>query len=83
MNKTSSETVRANWSRADTERAFLRVGLFFLLFPGSHWLFQRLHPFGAHSFFWDLALGALTAWVLVRLFLRRFDKNSPEGGRSL
>jgi hypothetical protein len=83
VNKTSSETVRANWSRADTKRAFLRVGLFFLLFLGSHWLFQRLHPFGAHSFFWNLALGALTAWVLVRLFLRRFDRDPSEGAQTL
>jgi hypothetical protein len=78
MNESSLKVEQPNWSEADTKRVLLRVTVFFLIFLTSHLVFQWLHPMGAHRFFLNLALGALTAWILVSLLAPRVE-SSPSG----
>jgi hypothetical protein len=66
MNETLSEAERTNWTEADTRRTLLSAAAILLVFLIAHWLLLWLHPLGAHRFLWNLALGGLTSWLLVR-----------------
>jgi hypothetical protein len=51
----------------------LRLAVFFLLLFGTHVLLLRLHPLGAHRFFWNLFLGAFCFWAVLRLVMPKLN----------
>ena len=51
------------------EEPWLELRLSCSSFLTAHWLLLWLHPMGAQRFFSNLALGALTSWLLVRRLL--------------
>ena len=58
----------------DAHRAGELGDAFLLVFITALWLLLWLHPFGEFRFFWNMALGALTSWLLVRRFLPARNK---------
>jgi hypothetical protein len=38
---------------------------------------QRLHPFGEHAFFWNLALAAGVTWLVIAYLRPHLDKQNP------
>jgi len=64
--------------RVETKIVLLRLAVFVLVVFATHVLLMWLHPLGAHRFFWNLALGALSFWVVLRLVLPRLTEKSPE-----
>jgi len=73
VDKVSSEA-----EHAELKRALLRMATFLLVFLSTHWLFQVLHPMGAHRFFLNLALAALISLAAVRLIARRSEGNRTD-----
>ena len=61
-----------NSPKPETKKVFLWLTLFLLILFTSE-LLLRLHPFGPHKFFWNLALSAIFFMVAARL-LRRYIK---------
>ncbi len=55
----------------------LRLAVIVLVLFTTHVLLQWLHPMGTHRFFWNLALGALSFWVILRLVLPHLKANLP------
>jgi hypothetical protein len=51
--------------------ALLRLAVVVLGLLTTHVLLLRLHPFGAQRFLWNLVLGALSFWVVLRLAMPR------------
>jgi hypothetical protein len=47
--------------------ALLRLAVVAVALFTSHVLLLWLHPLGQHRFFWNLVLGALSFWVILRL----------------
>ncbi len=67
-----------NHPQVDTKRVLLRFAVLLLVLLTTHLLILWLHPMGAHRFFWNLALGALSFWVLLRLVMPHLKDKSPE-----
>ncbi len=65
-------------SQVETKSALLKLVVFILLLFVTYWLASWLHPMGAHRFFWNLVLGALTFYVALHLLLPRLKKKSAE-----
>ncbi len=61
-------------SQVETKSALLRLVVFILLLFVTYWLASWLHPLGAQRFFWNLALGALTFHLALRLLLPPLNK---------
>jgi hypothetical protein len=59
------------------KKVLVRLAVFFLVLFGTHVLLLRLHPFGAHRFFWNLGLGAISCWVVLRLVMSPLKDKSP------
>ncbi len=67
--------------QVNTKIVLLRLAVFVLVLFTTHVLLMWLHPMGAHRFFWNLALGALAFWVLLRLVMPHLkDKSSKLDG---
>ncbi len=61
--------------------ALLRLAVFVLVLFTTHVLLLWLHPLGAHRFFWNLVLGALSFWVVLRLAMPDLKEKSSETQR--
>jgi hypothetical protein len=55
----------------ETKTVLLRLAIIVLVLFTTHVLSLWLHPLGAHRFFWNLVLGAVSFWVAVRLLIPR------------
>ncbi len=78
MDNSSPRPQSGTDSQVETKSVLLRLVAFILLLFITHWLLPWLHPMGAHRFFWNLALGALTFYVALHLLLPRLKKKSAE-----
>jgi hypothetical protein len=58
--------------------ALLRLAVLVLTLLATHVLLLWLHPMGQHQFFWNLVLGALFFWVILRLAMPHLKDKSPE-----
>jgi hypothetical protein len=58
--------------------ALFRLGVLVLALFVTHVLLLWWHPMGQHQFFWNLALGALSFWVILRLAIPHLKDKSPE-----
>jgi hypothetical protein len=56
----------------------LRLAVFVLVLFATHVLLLWLHPLGVHRFFWNLILGTLSFWVILRLVMPHLKDKSPE-----
>jgi len=65
-------------SQVETKSTLLRLVVFILLLFVTYWLASWLHPLGAHRFFSNLALGALTFHLALRLLPPHLNKKSAE-----
>ncbi len=74
MDNSSPRPQSGTDSQVETKSALLRLVVFILLLFVAYWLASWLHPLGAHRFFWNLALGALTFHLALRLLLPHLNK---------
>jgi hypothetical protein len=58
--------------------ALLRLAVIVLALLATHILLLRFHPLGQHHFFWNLVLGALSFWLILRLAIPHLKDKSPE-----
>jgi hypothetical protein len=68
----------SNNQQVETKIVLLRLAVFVFVLFATHVLVMWLYPLGAHRFFWNLALGTLSFWVVLRLVLPRLKEKSPE-----
>jgi hypothetical protein len=64
--------------QVETKTVLLRLAVFVFVLFATHALLMWLHPFGAHMFFLNLALGGLSSLVVLRLVLPRLKQEPPE-----
>jgi hypothetical protein len=60
----------SDYAHMNKKTVLLRLLAFVLALFTAHVLLMWLHPLGQHQFFWNLVLGALTFWVILRLARR-------------
>ncbi len=71
MDNGYSDPESGKYSLMSKKTVLFRLAVFVLALFATYVLLLRLHPFGAHRFFWNLALGALSFWVVLRLAMPR------------